>query len=98
MKEIRRVLRPEGIAVIQVPIAGESTYEDDSIKTPEARLEAFMQHDHVRVYGTDIVDRLRLAGLKAQILRVDQLPRKAIRTHALRFYLTNEIFVAGPAA
>lgn len=62
MKELHRVLAPGGLAVIQVPIKGEKTYEDPSITTPEDRDKHFGQHDHVRYYGTDIKERLTAVG------------------------------------
>jgi len=74
MREFRRVLRVDGIAVLLVPIGGPArTYEDPSIVDPEARARAFGQHDHVRVYGADYVDRLQEAGFDVEILRVEDL-------------------------
>lgn len=65
MKEIRRVLRPGGWAIIQIPLfrpLRETTYEDASITNPRDREKAFGQDDHVRLYGLDYADRLRSAG------------------------------------
>lgn len=68
MKEIRRVLKPGGFAILQVPFFGdmpEKTFEDHSIITPAEREKAFGQADHVRKYGKDYPHRIELAGLKA---------------------------------
>jgi SAM-dependent methyltransferase len=64
MRELRRVLRPDGTALIMVPVEYDRavTYEDRSIVDPEARREAFHQSDHVRIYGADFDERLRAAG------------------------------------
>lgn len=63
MREIYRVLRPGGFAVLQHPIAPRpDTYEDPSVTSAEDRLRLFGQDDHVRIYGWDFVDRLREAG------------------------------------
>jgi SAM-dependent methyltransferase len=64
LSELRRVLRPEGSAVLLYPVdlSRDETYEDDSIVDPEARLRAFGQRDHVRWYGRDHLERLRSAG------------------------------------
>jgi SAM-dependent methyltransferase len=64
MRELRRVLRPSGWGIIQVPLKSElaTTYEDPSIQSPAARLKAFGQSDHVRVYGRDYYARLEEAG------------------------------------
>jgi hypothetical protein len=68
MKEICRILKPGGWAILQVPIRwNRSTYEDPGIVTPEEREKAFGQNDHVRIYGNDYLDRLRDAGFDATV-------------------------------
>ena len=50
--------------MLQVPLDKNrvKTYEDFSIVDPKEREKAFGQYDHVRVYGLDYIDRLKLAG------------------------------------
>jgi SAM-dependent methyltransferase len=62
--EIYRVLKPAGSAYMQHPIdySLEKTYEDPAVTSPDDRLREFGQEDHVRWYGADHIDRLRLAG------------------------------------
>lgn len=67
MREMRRVLKSGGTAYIQVPLRPGNTQENPSITSPEGRKEAFGQEDHVRIYGTDIVDRLQNAGFQASL-------------------------------
>lgn len=64
MKELHRVMKPEGWGIFQVPIDynRKETYEDFSITSPEGRIKAFGQWDHVRWYGADYKDRLANAG------------------------------------
>ncbi len=64
MRELSRVLKPGGQAIVQVPIAKKlaHTVEDASITTPQAREQAFGQFDHVRLYGMDYADRLQQCG------------------------------------
>lgn len=62
MAELFRVLSPGGLAILQVPIKGETTYEDFSIRSMEKRAKHFGQADHVRWYGRDFADRLRAVG------------------------------------
>jgi len=63
-REMLRVLRPGGTALILVPVvwAWQRTYENDAIRTPRDRAIHFGQRDHVRIYGADIRDRIRNAG------------------------------------
>ena len=69
MSEMFRVLRPGGWAVVQVPISNSTTHEDPSITDPRERLRLFGQCDHVRVYGLDIMERLREAGFDVRTTR-----------------------------
>lgn len=64
MREIRRVLKPEGWAILQVPIDYNrtETYEDPSITDPKEREKHFGQYDHVRFHGLDYPNRLEEAG------------------------------------
>jgi len=74
MKELHRVLKPDGFAILQVPIYYEfngrkidKTYEDFSVSSPEEREKVFGQKDHFRVYGRDYSDRLTKTGFKVKI-------------------------------
>jgi SAM-dependent methyltransferase len=60
MQEVGRITRAGGSAVIEVPIYNmETTIERlDGVTTPEDRLKAYGQRDHVRRYGHDFYDRL----------------------------------------
>jgi hypothetical protein len=50
---------------VQVPYRpGVTTYEDPAITSPLGRMVAFGQQDHVRIYGSDLPDRLRDAGFE----------------------------------
>jgi SAM-dependent methyltransferase len=63
MREIRRVLSPGGLGLVQVPIKfGFATDEDPSAGRLE-RVRRFGQADHVRYYGDDFEQRLVDAGL-----------------------------------
>lgn len=71
MRELYRVLKPGGWAILQVPISLvlEKTYEDFSITSEAAREQAFGQYDHVRLYARDYKGRLEEAGFKVTIFR-----------------------------
>lgn len=67
MSEIYRILKPEGFALLQVPISEviEITYENPDIVTGEERLKHFGQKDHVRIYGKkDYLLRLTASGFE----------------------------------
>jgi ubiquinone/menaquinone biosynthesis C-methylase UbiE len=66
MREFARVLKPDGWAVILVPITTDKTFEDLSITDPKERLRLFGQEDHVRIYGPDFVERLRESGMEVR--------------------------------
>lgn len=68
MREFRRVLKPSGWAVLQVPITAEVTFEDPSVTDPEERLRLFGQEDHVRRYGPDYTQRLCDAGFTVNVI------------------------------
>lgn len=86
MRELWRVLRPGGVAVVMVPIdpGREETFEDPTITSPEARTAAFWQADHVRLYAPDVEDRLRAAGFEVTVVRpVADLGEPAARRFGL---------------
>jgi Methyltransferase domain len=67
MSELRRVTAPGGVALVLVPYRPDvPTYEDASITSPLDRMVAFGQQDHVRIYGSDLADRLSAAGFEVE--------------------------------
>lgn len=74
MRELRRVLADGGRALVMVPYRpGVTTYEDPSKTSPLDRMVAFGQQDHVRIYGSDLSDRLREAGFDVEDRTVAEL-------------------------
>ena len=70
MREMHRVLKADGWAIINVPVNNDSiTIEDVTINDPKKQLELFNQPDHVRVYGMDYTERLQKAGFKVEIVQ-----------------------------
>ncbi len=78
MREIHRVLKPGGWAVLMVPYdrSQAETFEDPSVTDPAERVRLFGQYDHVRLYGRDYADRLRDAGF---MVTEDELAREVDR-------------------
>jgi SAM-dependent methyltransferase len=66
LNELKRILKPGGKAIVQVPIdySLEYTFEDPSITDKKEREKVFGQYDHVRLYGRDYPERLRKSGFE----------------------------------
>lgn len=65
MRELARVLRPGGAALVQVPWSPKLTTDEDPDAGPAERIRRFGRADHVRTYGADELSaRLADAGLR----------------------------------
>lgn len=73
--EIRRVLRSGGHAILQTPYSSklQRTWEDAGIDTATARLQAYGQEDHVRLFGRDIFERIAAVGFEPQVQQHHEL-------------------------
>jgi SAM-dependent methyltransferase len=86
MRELHRVLKSGGWAVINVPVdySRDTTYEDFSLVTAVQRKINFGQADHVRVYGRDYRERLTGSGFSVkEIDYCSELGRESCRRHVL---------------
>jgi SAM-dependent methyltransferase len=82
MRELHRVLRPDGFAIVMVPLVHgvEETNEDPAIDTPALRWKYFGSDDHVRQYGRrDFADRLAAAGFTVERYGVAYFGQEAFR-------------------
>jgi SAM-dependent methyltransferase len=101
MRELFRVQKNDGWAVLLVPIADIAiTHEDKRITSKKGRFEAYGQEDHVRKYGRDYIDRLRGVGYKVGRYKAkDIASRKEIarmsltEKGSLRGFLVSDIYV-----
>ena len=73
--EMTRVLKPGGYAILQTPYSPmlHRTWSDPGINNERARLQAYGQEDHVRLYGRDIFERFESTGLKSLVKQHGQL-------------------------
>ncbi|MCI8466445.1 MAG: class I SAM-dependent methyltransferase [Lachnospiraceae bacterium] len=72
--EIKRCLIVGGVLILTVPICWEQkTFEDSTINSEEARIKYYGQKDHVRLYGNDIVERIKSFGFHVTLLRCDEV-------------------------
>lgn len=71
LKELFRILRPQGAAIFNVPIVEgwECTFEDRNIRSPGDRLKHFGFEERVRIYGRDFCTRLEKAGFAIEIFQ-----------------------------
>ena len=89
MQELFRVLKPGGIAILQIPLDMNraETFEDDSITDKDKRTEIFGQYDHVRVYGMDYFDKLRSVGFQVnEIVYGSQLSEEEVKRYSIDKY------------
>ena len=86
MKEIYRVLKKGGKAILLVPFEADRkvTFEDNNITDRNERTRIFGQYDHVRVYGTDYPERVKSVGFKIDAPNyIDELSNETKSYHAL---------------
>ncbi len=92
LSEFRRVLKNSGWAILIVPLEGEKTIEAPGVTDPEELFRLFGQRDHVRQYGTDFIDRLRVAGFSVTVttpndmFTKDELTRLGMLSHSDDIY------------
>lgn len=69
LSEIRRVLKPGGVAILQTPYSAKlhRTWEDKGIDDYSTRLQAYGQEDHVRLFGRDIFEQITAAGFESRV-------------------------------
>jgi SAM-dependent methyltransferase len=73
MREILRVLKPDGWAVLMAPLSRQAaTDEDPAVASPHERKARFGQRDHVRLYGQDYAARLEEAGFRVELVDLAQ--------------------------
>lgn len=75
LAEIYRVLKAGGFAILQTPYSAKlnHTWRDPGIDTDAARLQAYGQADHVRLFGKDIFERFTSTGLVPCVSQHDEL-------------------------
>ena len=69
MREMYRVLKPGGWAILQIPFfppIPDQTFEDITVTDPKEREKIFGQDDHVRLYGKDYPERIKRSGFEVK--------------------------------
>lgn len=85
IREIYRILRPGGTAVITVPQKDNLsvTYENSEITDPQERTKAFGEPTHLRIFGTDIISKLNSAGFLVNVVNAKSFEKKVSSRHVL---------------
>ena len=73
MRELHRILKVNGWALIIVPIYGERTFEDPELDF-NGRKRMYGIGDHMRMNGLDFALKLSDAGLSVNIHTIDDVP------------------------
>ena len=84
--ELRRVLKNNGVAILQVPLdlKLKNTIDGRDINNLKKRNELFGQYDHLRVYGNDFFDKIKKHGFNVKRVKYcDNLSVNQIKKYGL---------------
>jgi predicted SAM-dependent methyltransferase len=95
LKELRRILKNEGILEISVPTDRqlETVYEDTRLISPEQRTKQFGQADHLRIFGNDFEEILKNAGFIVEVIHGDTLSAQFGTSVGPANYDDNRIYI-----
>ena len=64
MKELYRILKKEGKLILSTPIieGWKKTYVNPKAVTPDDKFLHFGQNDHLRFYGSDVREKIKMSG------------------------------------
>lgn len=85
IKELHRILRSKGIAILTVPQkdSPSSTDEDSTVTDPIERERRFGQKDHVRMYGDDLRERLERGGFEIRMISEKSFINEVVKKYIL---------------
>lgn len=83
--EIHRILADQGMLILTVPQKDhlEEKFEDPTVVTPEGREQAFGQHDHLRIYGSDFSEFVEAHGFKVRVVDENDFDPKLVQNYVL---------------
>jgi SAM-dependent methyltransferase len=85
LREIHRVLRPAGCAILTVPQkdGAAAAHEDISIHYPQDRARLFGTADRVRIYGADFPQLVAAAGFAVSVIDHHDFTDEQVKKHVL---------------
>lgn len=86
LREIRRILAPQGWAILTVPQQdglAAAKREDPALATPEERLQAFGQQDHLRIFGDGFAGFVEAQGFAVTAVDEHRFAPELARRHVL---------------
>jgi len=95
LSELRRVLKKDGILELTVPTDQnyETVYEDKNITGKTERVNAFGQHDHVRLFGNDFGEILANSGFSVEIIDGSNYPNEIGGVIGPASYDDNRVYI-----
>jgi SAM-dependent methyltransferase len=81
LDELVRLLRPDGVLVLQVPWRPRHATVEDPAPSPEERTERYGHAEHRRSYGDDLEVRIAAAGLSVTRLTAGSMLSDALVRH-----------------
>ena len=85
LQELKRVLNPEGKAILMTLLAteNETTVENAEIDTPQLRLVNYGEPDLCRLHGRDFAQRIKNTGFKVSQIEYNKQFDEEFRTKYL---------------
>lgn len=97
LSELTRVLKKGAKLILTFPIdiKLKETFEDKNIQTDEDRLKFYGQEDHIRVYGLDIIEKLKTkydaeCVFAEKLLTKDIINKASIISSDIAFVITKK--------
>ena len=94
LSELNRVLRQNGTLIISFPIDQNlDNVNEQETKTPEERIKAFGQYDHIRLFGKNSKEIISSFGFDVSVIDTSDMPQSILPVTGPADYDSNCIFL-----